>query len=118
MFEEICLSFITFVNLSLCIVRDGGLTESIHSHVIGVQNYVTFFLFSFCHDCTDLFLDILIGQWCIVIIIIVNYSFQQIRIVFVFWGGHARLFMCHLKSVQKNPTTFEYVKISRHFMFN
>ena len=105
-------------NLSLCIVRDGGLTEIINSHIIGVTFGDMFFLFRFCHDCTDLFLKLLIVQWCIVIIIIVNYSFRQLCIVFVFWGDHARSFIPHIKYVQNIPTTFEYVKISRHSMCN
>ena len=104
--------------LSLCIGRDRGLTESIHSHVIGIQNYVTLFLFRFCHDFTDYLSKLLIGKWCIVIIIIVNSSFQHLLKVFIFWGGHACLFILPVKSIQNISTTLEYVKIYRNLMCN
>ena len=105
-------------NLFLCIGRDRSLTESIHSHIIGVTFGFAFLLFRFCHDYTDCLPKLLIWQWCIVIIILISYSFQQLCIVFVFWGVHARSFICHIKSVQNIPTTIEYVKISEHFMCN
>ena len=49
---------------------------------------------------------------------IVNYSFQQLRLVFVFWGDQARLFIRHIKSVKRISTKFEFVKISRHSICN
>ena len=90
----------------------------IHSHIIGVTFGVTLFLFRFFHDCTDCLYKIIIGKWCIVMIITVNYSFQQLHIVFVFCGDHARLFIRNVKSVQNIHTAFEYVKIARHFICN
>ena len=105
-------------NISLCIGRDEGLTESIHSHIIGVNFGFMFFLFHFCHEFTDCLSKILVGQWCIVMIVIVSYSFQQLRILFAFWGGYACSFIRHIKSVQKILTTIEYFKIARHFICN
>ena len=61
---------------------------------------------------------IIIGQWYIATIIIVNYSFHQSHIVLFILGGHTRSFICHVKSIQNIPTTFEYVKISQHFICN
>ena len=75
MFEEIHLSFVTFTKISLRIGRDMRLTESIHSHIIGVTFCVTFFLFCSCHDFTEFFLKLLIGQWCLFKNILINYSF-------------------------------------------
>ena len=83
------------------------MTEIIHSHIIGVTFAVTFLLFCFFRDFTECLSNLLIGKWCIVTIIVINKSFQQICMVFFFWGGHARSFRCHGKSVQNVPTTFE-----------
>ena len=58
-------------NPSLCIVHDGVLTESIHSHIIVVTFGFMFFLFRFCLDCTDFLSKLLIEKWCIVMIFIV-----------------------------------------------
>ena len=108
-----CLQFF------LCICRYRGLmTENIHSHIIDVTFGVTFFLFLFWHDFTDCLLKILIVQCCIVKIIVINYIFQHLRIVFFFYGGHVCSFICHVKSVQRILSTIKYVKISQHFMCN
>ena len=60
-------------DLSLCIGCDRGLmTESIHGHIIGINFSVLFFILRFCHEFTDCLSEILIGQWCIVTIIVIN----------------------------------------------
>ena len=104
--------------LSLCIGCDWGLTESIHSHIIVVVLGVKFLLFRFCHNFTDSLSKLLIGQWYIVTIIILDKIIHKSYIVFFFWGDYAQSFIRHVKSVQKIPTTFEYVKIARHFICN
>ena len=86
--------------ISLCIGCDGGLTEIIHSKIIGVMFGVTFLLFNFYHDFTDCLLKLLITKWCIGTIIVVNKSFENILKLFVFFGGHARSFIRHVNSVQ------------------
>ena len=105
-------------NISLWWWNGGMIKESIHSHIICVMFGVTFFLFCFCHDSVDCLSKILTGQWCIVTIIMVNYIFQHLCIVFISWGSHARLFIRHVKSVQNISSTFEYVKIARHIICN
>ena len=57
-------------------------------------------------------------KWCLLTIIMFNHSFQHIRIVFFFLGGHECSFICHVKSVKNIPTTFQYVKIAQHFICN
>ena len=104
--------------LSLFIVCDRGLIEIIHSHIIGVMSGVVLFLFCFCHDFTDCLSKLLIGKCCIVMIIVVNESFQHLLKVFIFLGVHTRSFIHHVKSVQNILTIFEYVKIARHFICN
>ena len=94
------------------------MTESIHSHIIGVTFGVTLFLFRFCHDFTDYFSKLLIGQCNIVTIIVVNGSFEHIPKLFILWGGHARSLLCHVNYVQNILTTFEYVKLAQHFICN
>ena len=71
--------------LSWCIGHDRELKKSIHSHVIGVTFGLSLFLFRVCHDFTDRLSKIFIGQWYIVTIIMFNYSFQQISMVFMIW---------------------------------
>ena len=88
------------------------------SHVIGVTFGVSFFIFRFYHNRIDCLSNFLFWQWCIWTIIMLNHSFQQIRIIFFFLGGHAHLFICQVNSVQNIPTTFEYIKIDRHFICN
>ena len=51
-------------------------------------------------------------------IMMFNHIFQQIHIVFLFLGGRACSFICHVKSVQNISTTFEYAKIARKFTCN
>ena len=86
--------------------------------MVGVTSGVTFFLFRFCHDSADCLLNFLIGQWFIVVIIVIDWYFQHICIVFVPFCSHVHSFIKHIKSVQKIFTTFEYVKISRHIICN
>ena len=106
-------------NISLCIVRDGGvIKEIIHSHIIGITLGITFFLFRFWHDSADCLTNFLIGKWCIVAIIVIDYRFQHLCIVCILRDVHACLFIRHAKSVQKRSTTFVYVKIARHFICN
>ena len=104
--------------LPLCIYHDRGLTESIQSHIIGVMFDVTFFLLRFCHNFTYCSSKLLIRQWFIMTIIVVNESFQDILKLFIFCGGHACLFIRHVKSVQNISSTFEYFKIPCHFICN
>ena len=92
--------------------------NGIYGHMIGVTSGVTFFLFRFCHDSADCLLNFLVGQWYIVEIIVIDWRFQHLRIVLLFWGCHAHLFIRHIKSIQKLSLTFEYVKISRNIIFN
>ena len=104
LFERICLLFGTFVFfLGVLVVTRDWMKLSI----------VTLFLFCLCHYCTDCLSKLLIGQWYIVTVIMVNCSFQHICIVFFFLGGHACSFICHVKSVHKHFTTLEYVKIAQ-----
>ena len=100
--------------LSWCIGRDGGLNESVGSHVIGIS----FFLLLFCHDRKDYLLKLLFFQWFLCTEIMLNNSLQQISIVLFFLGGHSRLLIYHIKSVQNILTTFKYVKIAQHFICN
>ena len=111
---EICLSFANVYFFSWCIGGDRGLNESVCSRVICVM----LLIFRFCHNHIDCLSKFLFWQWYIWTIVIFNHSFQQIRIVFFFLGDHAHSFICHVNSVQKIPTTFEYVKIARYFICN
>ena len=79
--------------MSLCIERDGRLTESMHSYVMGIHLF-------FCNDSMYYISNILIGQKCTVTTIVICYGPEKLYIEFISWGCHAHSFACCVKLVQ------------------
>ena len=78
---------------------------------MGIQSYIMGIWFLIWKYFMRFLLILLIQWFCIIAVIAIFYGPQQLRIVFISWVCHSRLFALRVKLVQDILTTFEYDKI-------